>query len=878
MKSFKLYLSSLLLILTLGFVGCSDDFDMPPANIPHAEKQANTTIAELKKAYWQDGGNYVTPVDPGVIIKGRVISSDLAGNVYKQLYIQDETAAICISINQNSLYTNYRVGQEIVLDLSELHVGKFAGLIQVGAPDEKDPAKCGRISNALFEKSAELNGLPELKNVDTLSVTISDLPSDPEGLQKFQCQLVRFDNVKWEDAGKPFCDEDANAESGYKNTSRYFVDANGQKLQVRNSGYANFKGDILPEGEGSVVGILSYFNGNWQVLLRTKADLIDFTPASSEGGKDDPYTVDEVITLQGKASNKWMKGFIVGAVAPGAKEVKTNEDVQWEAPTVLANTIVLAPAADVKDVTKCVIVALNEGTDLRNVANLKDNKVLGKEILIKGVFENFMGQAGVTTSGAADDFVLEGVVPAGDVLDIATKDPKAKDMFTIENKVCPTELGQVWKFDQYGVKATAHVGGKDGTNYATEAWLVTKELNIDGQNDLALSFDHKAGFFKNIKNECTVLLSVDGGEFTQVAIPNYPEMNNTWPVKNSGEIKVPAGKTLKVAFKYTSTTQSAGTWEIVRVMVKKSSGEVPPTPPTPTPGEGDGTEAKPFTVDQVIGGAAGNGQWVKGVIVGYIEGMNFDSGATFGLPTGPDAKESNLLLAPSADVKDASKCIPIQLPYGAIRTALGLVTNPGNLGKTLEIKGNIMAYFGKNGVKEATEFKLNGEGGGVTPPTPTPTGAIFNAAMTTADSYAKFTIDNKVMPAELKSIWSQSSTYGAKASAFDGAAKKGYASESWLITPELNIAGYNNIVLKFDQAANFYKNGFDSKVLVSIDGGAFTEVAIPTPPAGNSWNFGSSGDIKIGTGSKLKIAFKYTSTAAVAGTWEIKNIVVDGTK
>ena len=86
------------------------------------------------------------------VIKGRVISSDASGNIYKSMYIQDATGAITLSINQASLYNFYPFGQEIVLNLSpkdfvypdydkgedvnaslNFYIGKYAGLEQIGA-------------------------------------------------------------------------------------------------------------------------------------------------------------------------------------------------------------------------------------------------------------------------------------------------------------------------------------------------------------------------------------------------------------------------------------------------------------------------------------------------------------------------------------------------------------------------------------------------------------------------------------------------------------------------------------------------------------------------------------------------------------------------
>ncbi|MDE5625628.1 MAG: hypothetical protein K2I61_04825, partial [Muribaculaceae bacterium] len=90
---------------------CQDDIETPKLveEVPVATLQPNTTILELKEAYWEDTTPYCVQIgtkDNGdhYIIKGRVISSDYAGNIFKSLYIQDETAALPLSINQYNLY------------------------------------------------------------------------------------------------------------------------------------------------------------------------------------------------------------------------------------------------------------------------------------------------------------------------------------------------------------------------------------------------------------------------------------------------------------------------------------------------------------------------------------------------------------------------------------------------------------------------------------------------------------------------------------------------------------------------------------------------------------------------------------------------------
>ncbi len=46
-----------------------------------------------------------------------------------------------------------------------------------------------------------------------------------------------------------------------------------------------------------------------------------------------------------------------------------------------------------------------------------------------------------------------------------------------------------------------------------------------------------------------------------------------------------------------------------------------------------------------------------------------------------------------------------------------------------------------------------------------------------------------------------------------------------------------------------------------------------------SWNFANSGDIDLAAfiGKKVEIGFHYTSTASKAGTWQIRNVLIETT-
>ena len=121
-------------------------------------------------------------------------------------------------------------------------------------------------------------------------------------------------------------------------------------------------------------------------------------------------------------------------------------------------------------------------------------------------------------------------------------------------------------------------------------------------------------------------------------------------------------------------------------------------------GEGKGTADSPYNVTAAIAAASGTGVYVKGFIVGSIDGKA-TTDAKFSAET---ATASNVLIAVSADETDITKCMPVQLPTGAVRTALNLVDNAGNYKKEVTLYGNIEKYFSVTGLKTVTYAILDG--------------------------------------------------------------------------------------------------------------------------------------------------------------------------
>lgn len=408
------------LAATSAFQGCQDDVDAPELQVPDAGLTPNTTIAELKEAYWNDAANYIDTVGVNgagehIVISGRVVSSDDAGNIYKSLVIQDATGALAMSINANSLYNRYRIGQEVVVDVTEMYIGKYSSLQQLGFPDYSTSYgwQATFMPYEFFEQHSRLNGLPQPEAIDTINVTIPRLSSTPEGLRQMQSRLIRINNVHFEEGGQAaFC-------SAYKvNTNRTLLDENGNSIIVRTSGYARFWSERLPEGNFDIVGILSY-NGsgssaNWQILLRSMDDVLNVgNPTLPIGTETNPYTVEQTVAIEASGSTGlgWVKGYIVGAVAAGVSTVSSPADIQFDAPFDMNNTLVIGQSADSRSLTELLVVRLPQGSALRSAGNLRDNPSnLGREIMIYGNFQKDLGTFGITgNKGTAAEFTIDGV-------------------------------------------------------------------------------------------------------------------------------------------------------------------------------------------------------------------------------------------------------------------------------------------------------------------------------------------------------------------------------------------------------------------------------------------------------------------------------------
>ncbi len=683
-----------------GTTACQNHFDDPGLVTPVAKMTPNTTIAEFKSIF-ADEPNQLCPTKADgtpYIVSGRVISSDATGNIYQTLCIQDETSAMTFAIRRAGLYDYYHLGQEVVVNLSDLWVGQYYYLMQIGWLGESSTGvpQMSRVDFSVFQTHAELNGLPkpaityvtpgEKYPDDSMYCIVSEidkLPTSPgEDFYNIQGQLVEFRNVSFEGAGEltyaPY----------QENASRYInQEGNSLKLCVRNSGYATFYNDVLPEGTGTIRGILSYYasdpsyattdgsiNG-WQLLIRSLDD-VEF---DEEGTKAEPYTIEEAKAQVGNGRNAWVSGYIVGSVKGGVNTVTSNDDIIFSNDAEMSNNLVIGPTADCRDFSQCMTVNLPQGTALRKYANLQDNPaVYGRSMIVKGLIDLFLGIPGVSGSGEPDSFEIDGVVIDPDTPD---NPPTTGD----GSETNPFSIAQV--MDGSATGSDVWVEGYIVGTVTDKSWPADVEFSASNASNTNIIISMMPAGQATTDNSVPVQLPA-GDVRNALSLQQHPD-NLGRKVKLRGSIE-----------KY------FGVMAVKSVSEYSFDGGGTVTPPDNPPSTvGNGSEASPFVVTQIIDGTAtGNDVWVEGYIVGTVTDKSWPADIEF---SASNASNTNIIISvTSVGEATTDNSIPVQLPAGDVRNALSLQQHPDNLGRKVKLHGSIEKYFGIMALKSVSEYVM----------------------------------------------------------------------------------------------------------------------------------------------------------------------------
>lgn len=267
-KNFKI----LSFLFFLGMIATScvqdDDYNVPEIIVDEPNVNVNTTITSVKAMY---NGSNPAKIERGdgsteeMYLEAYVISSDESGNIYKQLFIQDSpenpTAGISISTNATDLYTKFEPGRKIYLRVDGLYIGKYAGLPTIGTREGDEIGRIGvdDFQDRIFRSQVSTDLVPKV-----ISISEGNNPA-------LLGTLVKFEDVQFPN-GIAGVEHYGNLDNTF-GVNRSIQDCDGNTIIMRTSGFSDFKNITLPAGNGSVTAILSVFNSDVQLLLRSVDDV-----------------------------------------------------------------------------------------------------------------------------------------------------------------------------------------------------------------------------------------------------------------------------------------------------------------------------------------------------------------------------------------------------------------------------------------------------------------------------------------------------------------------------------------------------------------------------------------------------------------------------
>ncbi|MCL2416521.1 MAG: DUF5689 domain-containing protein [Bacteroidales bacterium] len=285
---------SIFAIIAVTLTACFQ-YDEPPRQEPVVINPDHViTIAELQGLFRSQGTQPLTIRDSVVLpsgrvvrdsiyISGQVVSSDRDGNIFREMFIQDETGGLRIRVGRSNLYNFYRLGQHVYIRVDGLTIGNNNGTLELGLRSENFTT--GFIDVAWLINRHVLPGRQDTL-VKPKTFTLQELNSSTFlADSNLVGTLVKIENVRFSHTtagtgARPFGQLStwANpfpADGGAPQSVNQNFVAGNDTIIIRTSGHARFARDLVPRCAVNIVGVLTVFGGNSQIFIR---DLNDVTP------------------------------------------------------------------------------------------------------------------------------------------------------------------------------------------------------------------------------------------------------------------------------------------------------------------------------------------------------------------------------------------------------------------------------------------------------------------------------------------------------------------------------------------------------------------------------------------------------------------------
>lgn len=289
MKKF-LYKASLIPLIAALLSGCADNNeDEPPVVL--FKPDSIITVQQVKDLY---AGQLAEPdytkrvpveIKRNWAIRGIITASDKKdGNLYKEAFVQDASGGIRLLFDSTSgLY----IGDSVIVNLKGLYIGDYGDFWQVGSIPYHESDGDIRVSGMNMDKQVLKISVNNPTRPDT--VTIVQAKS-----KLYLGKLVTLRGVQFTDDAVNHTYADVVSDPPVT-VNRDLMDCNKNRIIVRTSGYAAFAGEIIPDKNGMMTGIITIFGSDYQFIIRDFSE-VKLTDERCMPGVPDLGTPVETIT------------------------------------------------------------------------------------------------------------------------------------------------------------------------------------------------------------------------------------------------------------------------------------------------------------------------------------------------------------------------------------------------------------------------------------------------------------------------------------------------------------------------------------------------------------------------------------------------------
>lgn len=262
MKLFRYSFATLAIALSLLATSCAESDDVSTPDIEYHQATPTITLEEL----YAKADATVQQYTDNDILEAYVSSSDEGGTFYKTVSLQNRegTKGLSISVDMYNIVNDMPPGRKVYIYLKDMYFSVVNSSLVLG--DLFEETSVGRMQPKDFYQKVQASEEVIAEEDLMRTVTLSELKND-----NYINTLVKVENVQFSDdaMGKTFYDPD-NVLGGA--TNHNIEDATGTMI-FRTSEFARFASEAVPENNGSIIGVLTKFNSDYQFMARTFDDI-----------------------------------------------------------------------------------------------------------------------------------------------------------------------------------------------------------------------------------------------------------------------------------------------------------------------------------------------------------------------------------------------------------------------------------------------------------------------------------------------------------------------------------------------------------------------------------------------------------------------------